>query len=639
MANRNDAVVEILKLAYEFENSVARPDATVGPTPAWFLEALYEPTKLDTELLPEVLADRFDLVLVTGNPGDGKSAFLAKVVRAETTMSGRRILVKHDATEPADPSDRAASALADLVSFLGKISDETWSPEDARRSVFVLGINKGLLVRAFLAPRSPLSRIGISVAESLASGSPVEVEGFRLVVVDLNKRAEANLPLEGRDSLFDRILGRMVGSSLWEDRGCRGCDDAGWCPFFANARRLRNDQARERLKLLWLVQQFRSERHATIRDFLATLAYLLIGHEDMFHQGDEPAAPILHPCHFVEREAATGDTLALFRRMLYNSAFVDEDVYEGRAKTIEPGLAPSTARTYGMAPFVVRLHLNDLDPATGLSNEAWDELEDRILKAPHRALDRAKEEAERDGSSLERAFLQRIDDSLSAVSSSLDEVEPSATEYAHLRDDYQWLIYLLIRTLKRRTFFASDGDVGNVTRYASLGLFIEALRYVAEGLPSAVDAYEEATMTLVPRGLMRSEGVTLLEERARRVEIRWSSSRKDVGALLVLPLTAPALVAEPAAVPYVEVFPDRLTFVPFSGSPDRRLVMSLETFEGLFRLAAGYHEGFQGVPRTSQLRNFRESLRGLEADEMVILDFDDPSSRVSVTLRERMRFD
>src|SRR6185312_12019809 len=44
-----------------------------------FARQTYVPTRLDTELLPAIIAGEKRLVLLTGNPGDGKTSFLMKV--------------------------------------------------------------------------------------------------------------------------------------------------------------------------------------------------------------------------------------------------------------------------------------------------------------------------------------------------------------------------------------------------------------------------------------------------------------------------------------------------------------------------------------------------------------------------------
>jgi hypothetical protein len=635
-------VVEILKLAYEFENSVSRPEDPGDETAQWFAEAIYEPTLLDERLRLDIVDDTYDLVLITGNPGDGKSAFLGRLARVEQTQSGRPIRIRHDATQPRDPTDRAASALNDLADFLAPLTALGWEPNEAARSVYVVGINKGLLVRAFLGPEAPFAPLAEAVRAALESGR--SEAPIRLALVDLNERAEATLPLESEDSLFDRILSRLVGSSLWEERGCADCEDAAWCPFFANAKGLREGAARRRLKLLWLLQQMRSERHSTIRDLLAALAYVLVGHEDMFHESDRPDAPILHPCHFVEREAGADppEWMPLFRRLLFNSALVDEDVFEERAADINPSIAPSPARTFGMAPELVRKHLNALDPSTRVSNDFLDNLEEELLANAIKALDDAQERSERRGSRLEAAAYSTLSTRLAELGRELEELEPSDSRYQGTLATYQWIAYFVSRLFKRRAFFASEeASLADLTRYRSLELFFDVAEYVNRGVREKLGAYESAAEGVVPKGIMGAEGRAAAEDRPHALEVRWSAEGGDVAALLTLFLTHPAIDA-PAngRADYVEMFPERLRFRPFPDErPELQLAMSLEAFEALFRLATGYHEAFVGIEVMSQLRAFREALRGVSTDEMLIVDLLDPDSRLSVTVRERIRID
>ena len=84
----------------------------------------------------------------------------------------------------------------------------------------------------------------------------------------------------------------------------------------------------------------------------------------------------------------------------------------------------------------------------------------------------------------------------------------------------------------------------------------------------------------------------------------------DVAALLTLSLRQPIIDLPPSSpTNYVEIFPDRLRFLPFSETDGQEpeLTVTLDGFEALFRLAAGYHEAFLGVEVMSHLRAFREA--------------------------------
>ena len=63
-----------------------------------FALATYVPTLLDTELLPSIVRGEKRLVLLTGNPGDGKTSFLFQVGRRAAAPAARR---KSKRTRPA----------------------------------------------------------------------------------------------------------------------------------------------------------------------------------------------------------------------------------------------------------------------------------------------------------------------------------------------------------------------------------------------------------------------------------------------------------------------------------------------------------------------------------------------------------
>ena len=50
----------------------------------------YVPTALDEHLIPDVLDGSYRLVIITGNAGDGKTAFLERLITAAEERGGRR---------------------------------------------------------------------------------------------------------------------------------------------------------------------------------------------------------------------------------------------------------------------------------------------------------------------------------------------------------------------------------------------------------------------------------------------------------------------------------------------------------------------------------------------------------------------
>lgn len=625
MANRNDAVVEILKLGFEFENSVARPDDR-DDTSAWFVSHIYVPSLLDEVLLEEIRTDRWDVVFLTGNPGDGKSAFMGRVADLQATDAGRPIHLKHDATEPTDLSNRAAVAETDLKIFLEPLNDSTSGPSEA---VYVVGINKGMLQRAIFAENSGFhSRLVPSLR-----GDTTE---FRAVLVDLNERSFADVPFEGTNDLFDRVLSRIVDVALWENRGCSDCEDADWCPFFNNARRARERLPGERLKTLWAVQELRGNRHATMRDLLATIAYVLVGHEDMFHAGDDPLGRLLHPCEFVEREKANREPLGLFRRLIYNSTFRDNDMYAEpgprAVSLIEKGV-PTTAATFGFAPQPWReLAVND--PSRGSWNEKWENIERHVVTRPERFLKRMS----RPDSELETVVADRLSSSLEDIRGELLELEPSAARYKEALEDYRELLFFVVALAKRwHFFFDADIDVDSLTHYRYLSRFIVCLRFLRGEDESGVDIWDDIAKSTIPIGLIEAEGLHTAETYPSDLFVRWAMGSSNASASLTLRLD-PVLSVEDTVSPYVEGGARVLHYRPLGADNPAELALRLDDFELVHRLAQGFRDGYGHMPRTSHVRNFRERLRAERAERLSVRDRLDPQRRLQVEADGRVIF-
>jgi len=220
MPHRNGNVLEMLQLAYENDNAVARWNAATDQS-QMFLRELYVETRLDSALMPAILDDQFDLVLITGNPGDGKTAFLDRLFRRGRTKSNRPIEIRHDATQP-ESDDRTAVAQIDLEYFLRDLGDGRWQPD--KSAVRVIGINEGMLARSILDENSPFkNELGLLVR----SRGRDPKSGFRVVVVNLNDRALVHLPLGSDENLLQALINRLTAVEFWEGTddkpGCQAC--------------------------------------------------------------------------------------------------------------------------------------------------------------------------------------------------------------------------------------------------------------------------------------------------------------------------------------------------------------------------------------------------------------------------------
>src|SRR5262249_28805095 len=113
----------------------------------------YVKTLLDEKLQPAVLSGEFRLVIVTGNAGDGKTAFIQQIERKITSgleqrlngttfvLNGRRFLTNYDGSQDEENKSNDEVLQEFLKAFEGKDA-AGWSNEETR----IIAINEGRLV-------------------------------------------------------------------------------------------------------------------------------------------------------------------------------------------------------------------------------------------------------------------------------------------------------------------------------------------------------------------------------------------------------------------------------------------------------------------------------------------------------------
>lgn len=602
----NDNVLEILQFSYENDNANAKyrePRATVAGTPT-FADAIYTETLLDERLLPDILDDKYDLILITGNPGDGKTAFLDRLYRAGRTAGNRPVNIRHDATQP-DRDDREVLAEVDLDLMLGDLTDERWDPD--KREVRVIGINEGMLARTILKPGGKYGKLSDLVRKKPKVGE----KDFRCVTINLNDRALVRLPLDGADGLLVRLINRLTSEGIWErgenGSGCDGCPAEPVCPLLANARLLRLPRPQRQMGLLFGIAQFQRHRHVSLRDALAALAYLIVGHEDMYRAGNRGTGKPEHPCAYVLRIRGEERWGHLYRRLFYHAAFDDGDVFEGYFDAL--GEDPEgDNRLYGQANAFVTEQLNAADPVDA-SNEALDAVEVQVVANPVGTI------AARPGwmsalSGLEDLYFER----LSRRFGDIDEVVLSGQDsFEDLRETSLRLSYVVSRAAKRRAFFfdpaLADGDV---TPYRSLPEFFGVLSYLADRVErrlasdDAEAAFDRAVDTTIPGGIIASERLPVPPSPIGRIDVRLGEGRGSIGASMSFPITDATDTLFPPNGPsqktdinehhkyhpshgtlrYVEYFPTFLIYRPFPDHP-QHLILTLDLYELLYRLSGG----------------------------------------------------
>lgn len=249
-----------------------------------FVRETYVPTRLDHDLLPALIANRPYALFLSGNPGDGKTAFLEQVrlwlashgaTRVsqdasgwEWSYQGHVFRACYDASEAHD----GKSADQQLAAKLAELEGDT--PPQTAVSVLV-AINDGRLTDFFARFATTFGWLGkqIRLASKRAEGNTTTVW-----LVDLKRRAFVQLPSDSTPSVAARVMERLLLRERWQL--CEGCSASAVCPIRSNATALQQPMMANRLQQLLLLAHLRRQHHTTMRDLRSTYAYLITGNLD-----------------------------------------------------------------------------------------------------------------------------------------------------------------------------------------------------------------------------------------------------------------------------------------------------------------------------------------------------------------------
>jgi hypothetical protein len=214
------------------------------------LDAIHVNTKLEQFVLDR-LRDGKDVVL-TGNPGDGKTHLIMKLARELEAIGA----VYH--------ADATAEDSYDTI-----ISD--WQAVRAASKPFCLAINEWPLlemIRGYSDRFAPLAEVGVQVDQGVVYDVAPPVTDATVVVVDLNLRTLVDR------SILDALLSTLTADRFYPE--CPSCPARETCDVPRARRALAQNRVRERLfRLLELVAK--RGRHVTMRDLQGFVAYLITG--------------------------------------------------------------------------------------------------------------------------------------------------------------------------------------------------------------------------------------------------------------------------------------------------------------------------------------------------------------------------
>ncbi len=245
-----------------------------------FVKETYVPTALDKKLLPAIFEQRPKIVFLSGNPGDGKTAFLEQV---QQELQKRHAVQKQEKSDRSgweweynghifrscyDASESHAGLSAD--GQLGKkLRELEGATEPSVSLTLLVAINDGRLEDYFSRKREVFPW----VAKQLEKRNEQKEMSSSVWVIDLKKRAFVTMPERKELSVFRQVLKRLVTPEKWSI--CEECAAQTVCPIRNNAMALREPKIARRLEFLFLLSHLRQQRHTTMRDLRSALAYLI----------------------------------------------------------------------------------------------------------------------------------------------------------------------------------------------------------------------------------------------------------------------------------------------------------------------------------------------------------------------------
>lgn len=280
MKNQNPNIDEFLRFYSQSEKST-------GGTRGYDAKTYVE-TKLDAKLTPTIFDPKTKLVILSGNAGDGKTAFIQRV-EAHAQNSGAQDFTQTDNGCTFTLNDVAYQTLYDgSQDFEGATNDavlgtffKDFEGDKAPTAAFtkIIAINEGKL-RDFLFGQPQYKWLGRQVHHYLT------YEDFNphdsLIFVNLNSRSVVEAE-DNHESILDKLLDRFLDKEnkfgFWEHCKAENCAFADRCYIKYNIDSLRDPKKgsviRQRLKRLILAVHFRKTRHITMRDLRSILSFVL----------------------------------------------------------------------------------------------------------------------------------------------------------------------------------------------------------------------------------------------------------------------------------------------------------------------------------------------------------------------------
>ncbi|MBL6444701.1 protein kinase [Fulvivirga sp. 29W222] len=243
----------------------------------------YTPSKLDKKLLPDILDGKYKLLIITGNAGDGKTAFIKRIEHDDSVkdlnthehkngarfkINGVQFESNYDGSQ--DEDQRANNEV--LESFFEPFSG--LSNYNESKEGRIIAINEGRLVE-FLKTTSKHKTLHDTIENYFYNEGHHELPSG-LMIINLNLRSVAAQDNQ-EPSLFRSQVKALTQKDLWAK--CETCQLANKCFIKYNVDSFNDSASGEEVitRMEWLLRtaSLKRELHITMRDLRSFIAFTL----------------------------------------------------------------------------------------------------------------------------------------------------------------------------------------------------------------------------------------------------------------------------------------------------------------------------------------------------------------------------
>lgn len=243
----------------------------------------YVKTKLDTKLLDAITAGKYKLLIITGNAGDGKTAFIRRIEQAAEnveyfgeTRNGAKFKlggIQYQSNYDGSQDESNLKNEEVLTRFFEPFEYKHSFNEVSEGRI--IAINEGRLMDFLLNNTDKHGYLAQAIDEYFyKEGSSELPEG--VMVINLNLRSVTARDEDG-DSLLRKQIRLLTAKKLWTK--CASCPIADRCFIKYNVDSLSDSAAGAEVvnRLEWLVRTiiYKREVHITMRDLRSMISWLI----------------------------------------------------------------------------------------------------------------------------------------------------------------------------------------------------------------------------------------------------------------------------------------------------------------------------------------------------------------------------